>query len=147
LQSCIPLDDGPLAVSALPTQPPGAIRHLPPEITGEILLGLDIPILMKFRCTNRQATRAVDSLVIYQVLKKYLPDVLRTILLIHADKFDLRQLGKTIQRSRCSECKGFGSHLDLSTCHHICHKCFDNRPEFLLIDSTVMIKRTKGPNN
>jgi hypothetical protein len=108
----------------------GQLDQLPAELILQVLLQIDIPSLTHFRRVNRRAMELVDSVPQYAVIVKHCPDIIRAILSIQADAFDLGTLYITLSTSRCSTCRRFGDHLYLIHCRRVCYLCFVLRPEY-----------------
>lgn len=127
LDRCCPLDA--TQHSAGFTLPPantlGALDFLPPELSNQVLLNLDLSTLTAFRRVNQLARRFVDSLYQYQEITAHAPTVLRAALASNsANWMTLPNLYSALTAThQCSTCSDFGAFLSLFSCTRTCYLC------------------------
>lgn len=102
----------------------GQIDKLPLELLSEVLLELDVPTLVAFRCINLQAMAVVDSLPKFRKIAENCIDVIRAIVATKANSFTLNTLHNRLSMSDCVNCGIFGGYLYLITCQRVCYFCF-----------------------
>ncbi|KAK0624796.1 hypothetical protein B0T17DRAFT_252945 [Bombardia bombarda] len=125
------LDNGQFNASSIPARyTAGQLDELPAEILIQVLQYTDIPSLTRFRRVSRRAMDLVDSVPQYRALIKHCPDIIRAIISLQADAYDLNTLYATLHTSRCDGCKRFGDHLYLVTCCRVCFFCYTQRLEY-----------------
>lgn len=66
----------------------------------------------------------VDSVPQYAAIFKHCPNIIRAIVSIQANAFNLDVLYRSLSASRCSSCKSIGDHLYLIGCSRVCFLCF-----------------------
>ncbi len=115
----------------------GQIDKLPLELLSEVLLELDVPTLVAFRCVNRQAMVVVDSLPKFRRVVENCVGVIRAIVATKADSFTFNTLYSCLGLSDCVNCGRFGGNLYLITCQRVCYFCFSRDPAYFPITEST----------
>ena len=119
----------------------GQIDKLPLELLSEVLLDLDVPTLVAFRCVNRHALAVVDSLPKFcRVLENcanviYLP--IRAVVATKAKSFTFNTLHNSLSMRDCIRCGRFGGYLYLITCERVCYFCFSQDTAYFPITESA----------
>lgn len=127
VERCCPLDS--TQRSAGFTLPPvnnlGALDMLPPEVTNQVLLYLNISTITSFRRVNQCARAYINSMYQYDDIVTHAPTVLRaTLVTKSADWITLQSLHSALTSThKCSTCNDFGAFISLFSCTRTCYLC------------------------
>ena len=127
LDRCCPLDNTQHSEGFTfpPTNTLGALDMLPPELSTQALLHMDISTLTTFRRVNQCARGFVDSLYQYHEITAHAPTVLRaTLASSSANWITIPNLHSALTRThQCSNCSDFGAFISLFSCTRTCFLC------------------------
>lgn len=108
----------------------GSLDRLPLELLHDILFGLDLQSLFKFRQVNLRSRQTVDSLKKYQIIVSHglnlFCALLRTRLATDTSLLDFYDI---LCAKTCSLCGEFGGFVSLLAWKRCCFKCLREAPE------------------
>lgn len=133
LERCCPLDSTQHSAGFIlpPANTLGALDVLPPELSTQVLLYLDLSTLATFRRVNQCARAFIDSLYQYHEITNHAPAVLRaTLASASASWITLPKLHSALTTTyKCSTCGDFGAFLSLFTYARTCYLCASCKTE------------------
>jgi F-box domain len=140
LNSCFSDTSVPQPKSKRPSQPLhslGQFDKLPLELLSEVLLELDVPTLVAFRCVNRHAMTLVDSFPKFCRVVDNCATVIRAIVATKANSFTFNTLHNSLSMRDCVGCGRFGGYLYLITCERVCYFCFSRDTAYFPITEST----------
>ncbi|KAL1639900.1 hypothetical protein SLS58_007487 [Diplodia intermedia] len=136
LAESLPLDNG--RFPKTPQCDLGVLDALPLELLQSTLAQVDLATLTEIRRVNQRARDVVDSILEYDNIVTYVPNILRVLIVTEtASYITCKKLHDKLRDTQCEDCGYFGEYLYLLTCRRVCSECLAKESYYPVWEQSV----------